>query len=211
MSMNNEQEQVDESANQSSPSDSDQSSGQPPDKDVETEAQETVDVGELQDKLSEAEDRFIRAKAEIENTRRRAEIDVANAHKYAIERFATEVLAVKDSLELAKTVDLVQDNKVAVEKMFEGVDLTLKLLGTIFEKFSVQELNPQAGEKFDPERHQAMSMLESDEVAPNRVVSVMQKGYLLNERLLRPAMVMVAKAKTDAKSQEDEDEGAKNA
>lgn len=207
MSMNNEQEQVDEDNNPVSPPDPDPS----PDKGVKSEMEGTVDVEELQGKLSEAEDRFIRAKAEIENTRRRAEIDVANAHKYAIERFATEVLAVKDSLELAKAVDLEQDNEVAVEKMFEGVDLTLKLLGTIFEKFSVQELNPQAGEKFDPERHQAMGMQESDEVAPNRVVSVMQKGYLLNERLLRPAMVLVAKAKTDAKSQEDEDEGAKNA
>ncbi|NOZ11499.1 MAG: nucleotide exchange factor GrpE [Gammaproteobacteria bacterium] len=202
--MNKEHKQVDENTDQVSPSDTDEASG----KGVETAVQDVADIETLQGQLSEAEDRFIRAKAEIENARRRAEIDVANAHKYAIERFAVEVLAVKDSLELAKAVDLAHDNNVAVEKMFEGVDLTLKLLGTIFEKFSLQEINPQAGDKFDPECHQAMSMQESDEVAPNHVLSVVQKGYSLNERLLRPAMVFVAKAQADAKPQEDEDAGS---
>lgn len=204
MSMNNEHEQVDENTDQASPSGAGESSG----KGVETAAQDIADIEALQGQLSEAEDRFIRAKAEIENIRRRAEIDVANAHKYAIERFAVEVLAIKDSLELAKAVELEHENNVAVEKMFEGVDLTLKLLGTIFEKFSLQEINPQAGDKFDPKCHQAMSMQESDEVAPNHVLSVVQKGYSLNERLLRPAMVFVAKAQTDTKSQEDEDTGS---
>lgn len=155
-------------------------------------------LAEAEARAAESEERYLRAKAEAENTRRRAEIDVANARKYAIERFAGELLAVKDSLELARAVDLAQDNVHAVEKMFEGIELTLKLLNSIFEKFAIREVAPEPGDKFDPEVHQAMSLQESSEVPPNHVVSVVQKGYLLNDRLLRPAMVIVAKAPAEA-------------
>jgi molecular chaperone GrpE len=137
-------------------------------------------------------DKFLRAKAEVDNTRRRAQIDVENAHKYAIDRFAKELLAVRDSLELARAVDIHQGNRVALEKMHEGLDLTLKLMDKAFEKFALVAIDPQ-GEKFDPERHQAMSMVDSDNVPGGHIVQVVQKGYLLHDRLLRPALVIVAR------------------
>jgi molecular chaperone GrpE len=146
---------------------------------------------------AEFQDKFLRAKAEAENTRRRTELDIAAARKYAVERFAAEVLAVRDSLELARTVDLKQDDAAAVGKMHEGLDLTLKLLDGIFQKFSLTLIDP-AGEKFDPSRHQALSTVESGEVPPNHIVTVMQKGCLLHDRVLRPAMVIVAREKAPA-------------
>lgn len=138
-------------------------------------------------------DNYLRAKAETENVRRRSADEVTKARKFAIEQFAGELLAVRDSLELASLVDLEEDSAQAVKQMHEGVALTLKQLDNAFRKSGITEVEP-TGEKFDPERHQAMSMVETDDVAPNHVVSVMQKGYVLNERLLRPAMVVVAKA-----------------
>jgi molecular chaperone GrpE len=144
-------------------------------------------------KAAEDLDKFLRAKAEAENVQRRAQVEVANARKYGIERFAAELLAVRDSLELARTVDIQQENRTALEQMHEGLDLTLKLMDSAFQKFSLTVIDPQ-GEKFDPEKHQAMSMVESDEIDPGYVVQVVQKGYLLHDRLLRPAMVLVAKA-----------------
>jgi len=122
--------------------------------------------------------------------RRRAQTDVANAHKYALENFATELLAVKDSLEAA----LGSDN-VSAENLKSGVELTLKQLKAAFDKFNIVEENPLQ-QKFDPHRHQAISMVES-EAEPNSVVSVLQKGYKLNERVIRPAMVSVARAKAN--------------
>ncbi len=138
-------------------------------------------------------DRFIRARAEAENIRKRAEADVAAAHKYGIERFAAEIITVRDSLELARTVELPADSNPAVQKMHEGLDLTLKLMDSVFQKFGLTQVDPR-GQKFDPERHQAISMVPSAEVPPNHVVNVVQKGYMLNDRLLRPAMVVVAQA-----------------
>jgi molecular chaperone GrpE len=138
-------------------------------------------------------DRFLRAKAEAENTRRRAEADVTAAHKYALDRFAAEIISVRDSLDLARMVELPKDTSPAVQKMHEGLDLTLKLMDSVFQKFGVTRLDPR-GQKFDPERHQAISMVDSVEVPPGHVVNVVQKGYLLNDRLLRPAMVVVARA-----------------
>ena len=139
-------------------------------------------------------DNFLRAKAETENIRRRAETEVANARKYGVERFAAELLVVKDSLELARAVELKEGDTAAVQKMHEGLDLTLKLMDDVFRKFGLTAVDPK-GEKFDPERHQAISIVESDLVAPNHVVTVVQKGYLLHERVLRPAMVTVSKGK----------------
>lgn len=136
----------------------------------------------------EHHDAWLRAKAETDNIRKRAQQDVANAHKYAVEGFAGELLAVKDSLEAAMAAD-----NASIESLKNGVELTLKQLTSAFGKFNVRELNP-LGEKFDPHRHQAIGMLASDKEA-NTVVSVLQKGYLINDRVLRPAMVMVAQSK----------------
>ena len=143
--------------------------------------------------LTDTRDKFLRARADTENVRRRAEIDVANAHKYAIERFAGEIVAVRDSLELARNVDINQERQTAVQKMHEGLDLTLKLMDDAFRKFGLTTIDPK-GEKFDPSRHHAISVVESAEVPANHVVSVMQKGYLLQDRVLRPALVVVARA-----------------
>jgi molecular chaperone GrpE len=167
----------------------------------ETAASDTLEQ-QLETARAEAAknlDKFLRASAESENVRRRAEIDVENARKFGIERFATELLAVRDSLDLALQVDL-QDAGEALRKMHEGIELTLRQLDSVFQRFSITAIDP-AGEKFDPERHQAMSMVETDEVDPNHVVTVVQKGYLLHDRLLRPAMVIVAKAKTAAEGE----------
>jgi molecular chaperone GrpE len=148
--------------------------------------EEALKAAELQ--AAEHHDAWLRAKAETENIRRRAQEDVARAHKFAVEGFASELLAVKDSLEAALAAD-----PTNAESLKSGVELTLKQLSGVFGKFNLAEINP-VGEAFDPHRHQAMSMVESDQPA-NTVVSVLQKGYLLNDRVIRPALVMVAKAK----------------
>ena len=159
-----------------------------------TEAQQLhAELEQARAEAAENLDRFMRAKAETENVRKRAEADVAAAHKYGIERFAAEIIAVRDSLELARTVELPGDSNPAVLKMHEGLDLTLKLMDSVFQKFGLIQVDPR-GQKFDPERHQAISMVPSAEVPPNHVVNVVQKGYMLNDRLLRPAMVVVAQA-----------------
>jgi molecular chaperone GrpE len=138
-------------------------------------------------------DKFLRANAEMENIRRRAELDISAAHKYGVERFAAEIIAVRDSLDLASTFEL-SNNAEAIQKMYEGLELTLKLLDGTFEKFGITIIDPK-GEKFDPNRHQAISTVESAETPANHVVTVVQKGYLLRDRVLRPAMVVVAKEK----------------
>jgi molecular chaperone GrpE len=135
----------------------------------------------------EHHDAWLRAKADADNIRKRAQTDIANAHKYAIENFSTELLAVKDSLEAALVI-----NNVTVDNLKSGVELTLKQLNSVFEKFRVTDINP-LGQKFDPHRHQAISTVDAD-AEPNTVVQVFQKGYLLNDRVIRPAMVAVAKA-----------------
>ena len=148
----------------------------------------------MEDMLKEAErkaqehyDAWMYAKAEGENIRRRAVEDVSKAQKFAVERFSNEMLAVKDSLEAGLAVEI-----TTVESFKSGMELTLKQLSSVFEKFNISEINP-VGEKLDPHKHQAISMVESDQPA-NTVVSVMQKGYALNERVLRPALVLVAKS-----------------
>ncbi len=130
-------------------------------------------------------DEFLRALAETENTRRRAADDVARAHKYGNESFASDLLAVRDSLEAALAVEA-----PTVESLRTGVELTYRQLSAAFEKAALAEIDPR-GERFDPRRHQALSQVESDQ-EPNTVVNVLQKGYLLNDRVVRPALVMVA-------------------
>ena len=139
-------------------------------------------------KAAEHHDAWLRAKAEGENIRRRAQEDIAKAGKFAVERFAGELLAVKDSLEAA----LANENQSA-EALKSGVELTLKQLAAAFEKSSLVEIFPLE-EKFDPHKHQAISQLEADG-EPNRVINVLQKGYVLHERVIRPALVVVSKAK----------------
>ena len=134
---------------------------------------------------------MLRARAEMENARRRAEAEVDKARKFALERFAGELLDVIDNLERA--VMVADTENEAIKPMLEGVEMTLKSFVSTIEKFGMTPIDPQ-GEAFNPELHQAMSMQESADFAPNTVMAVMQKGYELNGRLLRPAMVMVSRA-----------------
>lgn len=134
-------------------------------------------------------DAWLRAKAEGENIRRRAQEDISKAHKFAVEKFAGELLAVKDSLEAALAAP-----EQTVESFKSGVELTLKQLTSAFEKNALFEVNP-AGEKLDPHKHQAISVVDSEQDA-NTVVTVLQKGYTIADRLLRPALVIVAKQKS---------------
>ena len=138
-------------------------------------------------------DAQLRAQAEIENIRRRTEQDVEKAHKFALEKFANELLPVIDSLERA--LEVADKNNPELSAMIEGIELTLKSLLAAVRKFGVEVVG-ETNVPFNPDVHQAMSMMESDEVAPNHVMMVMQRGYTLNGRLLRPAMVAVAKAKS---------------
>nr|WP_136249736.1 nucleotide exchange factor GrpE [Ningiella ruwaisensis] len=144
--------------------------------------------------IEEQKDSVLRARADMENARRRAEQEVDKARKFALERFAGELLPVIDNLERALQSANAEDE--AVKPLLEGVELTHKSFLSSIEKFGMQVLDPQ-GEAFNPDHHQAMSMQESTELAPNTVMAVMQKGYLLNGRLLRPAMVMVSRAPTE--------------
>ena len=162
----------------------------------------TIQTGENQDLqpslehlLKEAEiraaehhDAWIRAKAETENIRKRAQSDVTNAHKYAIENFSAELLTVMDSLDAALAIE-----NASVESYKNGMELTLKQLTNVFDKFNIKAIDPK-GEKFDPHQHQAMCTVDS-ELTPNTVVQVMQKGYKLHERIIRPALVSDSKAK----------------
>jgi molecular chaperone GrpE len=148
--------------------------------------EEMLRRAELQ--AQEHHDAWLRAKADADNIRKRAQADIANAHKYALESFAAELLPVRDSLEAALTAD-----KATLEALRQGVELTLKQLDSALDKFAIKEVNP-VGDKFDPHKHQAMTTVASDK-APNTVVHVLQKGYLLNDRVLRPALVTVAKPK----------------
>lgn len=161
----------------------------------------TIQTGEIKDpqpsleqllkeaeiKSAEHHDAWMRAKAETENIRKRSQSDITNAHKYAIENFSTELLGVMDSLEAALAVE-----NASVENFKNGIELTQKQLISVFEKFNIKVIDP-AGEKFDPHQHQAMCIVDSDS-APNTVVQVMQKGYKLHDRIIRPALVSVSKA-----------------
>lgn len=147
------------------------------------------EIENLTQQLGEAHDNFLRAKADAENTRRRAVEDIAKAHKFAIEGFAENLLPVLDSLHAA-LLDVAGDPA----KMREGIELTLKQLVSALEKGRVVEINPPAGEKFDPHHHQAISMVPAEQEA-NTIVTVLQRGYLISDRVLRPALVTVSQPK----------------
>ena len=142
----------------------------------------------LRAQLAQREDALLRVQAELENQRRRAQRDVENAHKFGVEKFVAELLPVKDSMELG----LASGADAEVGALREGLELTEKMLTSALEKFGVVQVDPQ-GDAFNPELHQAMSMQEGADIGPGKVVTVFQKGYLLNERLVRPAMVIVSK------------------
>ena len=146
-------------------------------------------LAQLEAKVLELQDAFMRAKAEGENIRRRAQEDISKAHKFAIESFAESLVPVKDSLEMGLKVEA-----PTVESLKEGVEMTLKQLSAAFEKNRLLEINPQQGDKLDPMKHQAISMVPAEQEA-NTIVTVLQKGYTIADRLLRPALVTVAQGK----------------
>lgn len=190
------------SAIQEENSDSDENTG-----DTSPHEELHLMLEDARNKADEHWNQLLRANAELENTRRRARQDVENAHKFALEKFALELLPVKDSLEmgLAAAISGLDDNDSenndVAGQLREGTDLTLKMLNSAMEKFGIEEINP-VGETFNPEIHQAMSMQESADHDPNTIMMVMQKGYQLNERLIRPAMVVVSKAEDKLKAGE---------
>ena len=156
------------------------------------------EVAELEQRLAEAEakaeenwDKAVRAQAELENVRRRAQRDLENAHKYALEKFLNDLLPIQDSMEMGLVA--ARDESADVAKLREGSELILKMFADLMDKNGIEAIDPE-GHPFDPEHHQAMTLLESPDHEPNTVVSVMQKGYKLNDRLVRPAMVVVSKA-----------------
>ena len=141
-------------------------------------------------KADEHWDQVVRLQAEMDNLRKRSERDLANAHKFALERFANELLPVRDSLEMGLAA--FDTEGADPDKLREGVVLTLQMLTSAMDKAEIREVNPQ-DERFNPDFHQAMSIQERDDVESNTVVTVVQKGYILNDRLIRPAMVIVSK------------------
>ena len=177
-----------------------------PESDEAQEVPDTDPLDDLKTKLEEAmeqlqgyRDQALRAEAEMQNVRRRAERDVANAHKFGLEKFLSNLVPVVDSLE--KAIEAAEQADRAGDPIVEGVQLCLKLLLDLLEKENVRVLDP-VGEPFDPQYHEAMSMIENPDVEPNSVVLVVQKGYVLNDRLVRPAMVMVAKGESPNISEE---------
>lgn len=166
-------------------------------------AEGTVDarVLELEEQLAAAKDQSLRAVADLQNVRRRAEQDVEKAHKFALEKFAADLLPVIDSLE--RGLELSSANDESIKPMRDGIELTLKMFSDTLKRYNLETVDPH-GEPFNAEHHQAMAMEESAEVEPNSVLKVFQKGYLLNGRLLRPAMVVVSKAPAAPKPSIDE-------
>ncbi len=154
-----------------------------------TELEAALEASEA--KVQEQQDSVLRARADVDNMRRRSEQEVEKARKFALEKFASELLPVIDNLERA--VEMADKEDETIKPMLEGVELTLKTMMDTIDKFGLKAINPQ-GQPFNPELHQAMTIQESAEHEPNTVMMVMQKGYELNGRVVRPAMVMVSKA-----------------
>jgi len=163
---------------------------------------ETSEVEALQAQVQEFQEQMLRSQAEMQNVRRRAEIDVEKAHKFALEKFVKELLPVADSLEKAvESTEGHDESGELVASIREGVEMTLSLFMSSLKKFNVEQINP-VGAPFDPQHHEDMSMVPAPDAEPNSVVAVVQKGYLLNGRVVRPAMVVVAKAEDAPKIDE---------
>ena len=169
----------------------------PPEGDIDSvegdESAENDELADAQAEIAKLKDVFLRAKAEQDNVRRRAEKDVANGRKFAVEGFAKELLSVYDSLKLALNAEVPDDAGEGIKGLRDGVEITLKQLQTGLAKFGVEELVPQAGDKLDPNLHQAMSMVDSEDVESGAIINVVQSGFKMHDRLLRAAMVVVAK------------------
>ena len=147
-------------------------------------------LAQAQDTIKDYWDQMMRLRAEIENNRKRAERDVENAHKYAIKNFVENLLPIVDSMEMGQNA--AEADNATLDSIREGTALTMNMLIQVLERHGLEQINP-VGEAFDPEKHQAMTMVELDDAESNTIIEVMQKGYALNERLVRPAMVIVAK------------------
>lgn len=160
---------------------------------VEAEEDLVEQIKQAQQKSEENWELLLRTKADMENLRRRTQKDLENAHKYGIEKLVRDLLPVMDGMELG-----LASEETSVESLREGMNLTVNMVNQLFEKFNIEAVNP-IDTTFDPDLHQAMTMQPTDEVEPNTVISVMQKGYLLNGRLIRPAMVIVSKAVEEEK------------
>ena len=160
---------------------------------IEPAADTASELEAAQVEIAKLKDAFLRAKAEADNVRRRAEKDIANGRKFAIEGFAKEMVNVFDSLKLAAAVEISEQADDSVKSLHEGVGITLNQLQSGFAKYSLVEIAPEVGDKLDPNLHQAMSMVESAEVEVGCILNVIQAGFQLHERLSRPAMVVVAK------------------
>ncbi|MBM7063052.1 nucleotide exchange factor GrpE [Pseudomonas sp. UL073] len=158
-------------------------------------------VQALEEQLAAAQDQSLRVAADLQNVRRRAEQDVEKAHKFALEKFANDLLPVVDSLE--RGLELSSNSDESIKAVREGMELTLKLLLDTLKRYQIEAVDPH-GQPFNPEHHQAMAMEESTHVEPNSVLKVFQKGYLLNGRLMRPAMVVVSKAPANVPPSIDE-------
>jgi len=159
-----------------------------------------VKLQEAQAQIEELTQQYLLARAEAENIRKRADVEIGNIRKFALENFVRELLSVKDSLDLARSIDLKSstDDLGVVAKVVEGLELTVKQLESVFDRFEIREVSPALGDRLDPEFHQAMTIEETTDVEPSHICKVIQKGYLLHTRLLRPAMVVVAKAPEDS-------------
>ncbi|MBF0263760.1 MAG: nucleotide exchange factor GrpE [Gammaproteobacteria bacterium] len=188
-------EASEQKVNESEASDSDESTLDSPDEDAQLSYDELLEkLKTAEDKANENWDLALRSKAEMENVRRRSDKDIENARKYGLEKIANEILPVKDSLDLGlKAAKEAECDDETVTKIVEGMEMTIQQMNTALDKVGIKEVDPQEGEKFNHEFHQAMSMLEMEGKESNTIVSVFQKGYTLSGRLLRPAMVVVAK------------------
>lgn len=149
-----------------------------------------LELQQVQEKLKDYWDQILRLKADIENNLKRTDRDIENAHKYALKNFIEALLPVIDSMEMGRTA--ANDSDASLENVREGIDMTMSMFVQVLENQGLTQFDPQ-GEKFDPEQHQAISMVEDKKAKPNTIISVMQKGFMLNDRLVRPAMVVVAK------------------
>jgi molecular chaperone GrpE len=202
---------AEESSAQSQETEAQDTKKEQPEEKLDKKEQKALDklrqeLEETKNKADENWNEYLRACAELENTKRRMQRDIENAHKYSVEKFVLELLPVKDSLEMG--LDASKEQNGSIEKLVEGTELTLKMFNDAVGKFGVEVVNP-IDQPFDPEFHQAMSMQESHLKPANTVLAVMQKGYTLNGRLVRPAMVIVSKGSGNAGKPDDKDNNEK--
>jgi len=186
----------DEGQNKKEPVTNDQDAGQESSDSNAEEQDVQILLEDARSKADQHFDQLVRLQAEMDNLRKRTKRDLEAAHKFALEKICQELLPVRDSMEMGMAA--AEDESADIETIRQGVDLTLKMFVSVMEKFAIKDVNPEKGDKLNPEFHQAMSMQEDAEVEPNTILTVVQKGYTLNGRLVRPAMVIVAKAASTA-------------